>query len=295
MTPSFSFTSRLASLFLTILAVATCPLPALAHPLWAIRGSENTVFLMGSVHVLRKDDYPLPPALNAAFDQSRKVVMESDLDALEQASVQQTLLRKAQLPRGETLRHYLSGDTYTQLRAHLSQNGLPENLYDRLQPSVAAIAVQVGELRRLGFEPELGLDRHFLRRARREGKLILPLEPVETQIRLLTEPLPGEAEKLVRSTLDDLPQTEERFTQLLEAWRKGDVRALQQWLQPTRQAAPKRYGRSVVERNRRWLPRILGLLQEPEDAVIVVGVGHLIGPHSLIELLRQQGHEPEQR
>src|SRR5213594_3007221 len=98
---------------------------AIRQPLWKIEGKSATVYLLGSVHFLKKENYPLAAPIGAAFDRAKVVVFETDLAALEKTELQMKLLSKSTLPTGETLRNQLSPKLYEQLAAQLKESGLP--------------------------------------------------------------------------------------------------------------------------------------------------------------------------
>ena len=54
-------------------------------------------------------------------------------------------------------------------------------------------------------------------------------------------------------------------------------------------SAPGVYRSLVVARNRRWVDAIMDRLNGKGEAVMVVGVGHLVGPDSVPALLRARG------
>src|SRR5207249_1398026 len=155
--------------------------------LWKVPGKENSVYLLGSVHVLKKEDYPLPAPIEAAFTNSRIVVFETDIEAIEKPEVALKLATKGQLPTGETLSGQLSAPVYAAFSNHIEKTGMPAQLFDPLSPAMAAIALVAMEFKKMGLDPEYGLDKHFFKLAQRDGKQIVPLETVDFQVSLLTE------------------------------------------------------------------------------------------------------------
>ncbi|HYG36042.1 MAG TPA: TraB/GumN family protein, partial [Clostridia bacterium] len=269
--------------------------PAPRHTLWEVSGERSTVYLLGSVHLLKKEHYPLPWAFDNAFSNSQIAVFETDLDEMERPELQQRLLDKARLPPGETLRQRLSPDTYARFKKRLAAAGLPTDLFNHLKPSVAAKALAVTELRRLGFNSDYGVDRYYFYRAKQEGKSIQVLETAEFQFELLTGFSDAEGELFVRTTLMDIEQTRTSFNELLNAWSTGDTERLRQLLSHSRRKAAVIHQRTVLDRNQKWLPALETLLQGNQNAIVIVGAGHLVGTGSLIELLRQQGYRVQQR
>ena len=263
---------------------------ATRQPLWKIEGKKATVYLLGSVHILRKENYPLAAPLNAAFDQAKVVVFESDLEALELPAIQMKLLSKSALPAGETLRDQLSPKLYQEVAAQLKETGLPVEAVEKLKPGLVAMTIALVEMQKLGLDEKLGVDRHFHERARKAGKEIIGLETPEFQVDLLTGFSKQEGEAILKSTLKDIRTLKEQLGQMLKAWQTGDMKTVADLLnEAMEEEHPELYKRLVVERNKRWVPKIEELARGDKDAIVIVGTGHLAGKQSVIELLEKNG------
>jgi uncharacterized protein YbaP (TraB family) len=289
----------------TLLVLAVCtpiraqaPKPTAAaasrHSLWKVKGKENAVYLLGSVHVLKKEDYPLPAPIEAAFTNSRIVVFETDIEAIEKPEVAMKLAMKGQLPAGETLSGQLSAPVYAAFSNHIEKADMPAQLFDTLSPAMAAIALVAMEFKKMGLDPEYGLDKHFFKLARREGKQIVPLETLEFQVSLLTEFSKEEGELLMKTTIRDIDTMDKDLGDLLNGWKTGDAEKLNKLLNEAMEEAPVIFKRMVTDRNRRWLPKMEELLRGKDNAIVIVGAGHLVGPNGVVELLRKAGYKATQ-
>jgi uncharacterized protein len=261
------------------------------HSLWKMTGPSNTVYLLGSIHLLKKDNYPLPAQIEAAFSNAQLVVFETDFAKMDEPKAQQELLTRAQLPAGQTLRQQLSAATYARFNKQVQAAGLSDEMFARLKPSVAAIMLEVLVLQNLGFTPGYGVDQHFFKAARQQSKTIVPLESVETQIALVTDFSPAEGEMIMKTSLADMDQAKQSFGEVLQAWQSGDAVRLEKLLQRARGEAPAIFQRLVTDRNQRWVPKIESLLGGEKNAIIIVGAGHLVGSDGLIALLSKKGHK----
>src|SRR5690606_30079998 len=94
-------------------------------PLWEVRSGGNTVYLLGSIHILKKDAYPLDPAIYEAFDAAKTVVFEIDLSELMQANVE--MMTRGMLPRGRTLADVLPADLYAELERKTGRKSTRRN------------------------------------------------------------------------------------------------------------------------------------------------------------------------
>jgi len=259
------------------------------HTLWKVQGEQNSVYLLGSVHVLKKSDYPLAAPIEAAFSNASVVAFETDIGALEDPAIAMKLLTKGQLPAGETLSQQLSAETHKLLASHLKETGLPAEMFEPFSPGMAAMTIAMLELQKLGLDPNHGVDKHFFPLARKAGKKIVPLETVDFQINLLTEFTKQEGELLMKTTLKDLDTLKKDLPTLLTAWKTGDADGIEKVLNEAMKESPAIYKRLLTDRNRNWVPKIEELARGKRNAVVIVGAGHLVGKEGVVELLKKKG------
>ena len=136
------------------------------HCLWVLENAANKFFLMGSLHVLKKDAYPLPKAINDAYGVSQKVVFETDMEAMLDPAVSSRMMQLGLYPEGETLFQHTSAELQRSLKKKMTGLGLSLDHFVRFRPWVIAVTLTTLELQRLGFSPAYGIDIHFHERAR---------------------------------------------------------------------------------------------------------------------------------
>jgi uncharacterized protein YbaP (TraB family) len=266
------------------------------HVLWTVEGQRNTVYLLGSIHVLRPGDGGLPLAAERAYDDAEQLVMEIDLDdaAAEPSAMLATMQQAALLPDGKTLRGVLDAD-YDPIRERAGQSGLDLALLDRFAPwFVATLLLQI-ELAKLGFAPELGIEARLASRAVDDGKPIQGLETAEQQFAVLGG-MPLEAQKrFLLMTLDETTQLDAQVDELVGAWQAGDTDALARMLSDEFEAFPELYRPLTEDRNQAWVEQLDALLDDRDDYLVVVGALHLGGRNSVVDLLRQRGYTVTQQ
>lgn len=280
--------SFLAVIYLAVPLRAQPPATA-RHTLWKMQGQQNSVYLLGSVHVLKKSDYPLAAPIEAAFSNASVVAFETDIAALDDPATAMKLLSKSQLPEGETLSKLLSPEVYKMWTKRVGESGLPAEMFDQFTPGMAAVTIAMLEMQKLGLEPDAGVDKHFFALARQSGKEIVPLEPVEFQINLLTGFSKEEGEGLLKATLKDMANLKTDLAKLLQAWKAGDAVELEKLLNEAMKESPAIYKRMLTDRNQNWLPKIEELARGKKNAVVIVGAAHLVGKDGVVELLRKKG------
>ncbi|WP_429170974.1 TraB/GumN family protein [Aeromonas rivipollensis] len=264
------------------------PLNAFADPaFYRISKGNEQHWLLGSIHAGKPSLYPLPDPVERAWQQSRALVMEVDMTHISQAQWQE-MGAITRLVDGKTLKDHLPMDLYRRTLIAAGQNGLTEAMLAPLRPWFAAITLTQAALERTGFRGEFGVDQHFAKRANDGGKPIVGLETLLEQLGYLASV--GDNQTLMlESTLDELPELEKGFTEVMAAWQNGDQATLinllkeemappklQAWLEQT----------LLAERNRNWVKKWPGL---PNESFIVVGALHLYGEQGLLALLEQQG------
>jgi uncharacterized protein YbaP (TraB family) len=264
------------------------------HSLWKVEGKSNTVYLLGSIHLLKESDYPLPAVIENAFTNSKIAAFETDIGEMESPEAQMKLLSQATLPPGETLEQQLSPEVYSAFTNYAREAGLPTAMLARFKPSMAAVTLVLIELQKLGLDPEAGVDRHFFKRARKDGKETVALETLDFQISLLTDLSKEEGELFMKTTLKEIGDTKKLFREMIEAWRTGDTAGLEKLLNEAKRDAPALFKRLVTDRNERWIAKIEELLRSGKNAIVIVGAGHLVGSKSVTELLTKKGFKIKQ-
>jgi uncharacterized protein YbaP (TraB family) len=265
------------------------------HCLWEVQGKSNVVYLVGSIHLLKAEDYPLAAPIESAFTNSRVAAFETDISQMEGLEAMQQILTKAQLPDGATLEKELTPETYRELTNHVFHAGIPLFLIQSLKPVMAVAMIEQMELMKLGADPKNGLDEYFFARARESGKRIVPLETLEFQIGLVTDFTKAEGELLVKSTLKEIDNTRQFYADMVSAWKIGDAAKLEKLLNDAMQDSPAIYKRLVTNRNQSWVPQIEELLRGNQNAIVIVGAGHLVGAEGVVELLRKKRFPVTQR
>ena len=261
---------------------------------WKVSGKGGVIYLVGSVHLLSKDFYPLNPAIEAAYKDADLLVEEVDMAEMLDPAAQMGFLARGMLPSSTPLEKAISPATYALVTKRAGDLGLPLEPLKLLKPWMVALMLVQMEWQRAGFDPELGLDRHFYDQAKADGKTVQGLETAEYQISRLDElPLPQQ-ERLLSESLKDLDSERANMTKLVEAWRSGDGPAVERIVLSELKQEPVLYQRLLVERNRNWVPKLEALFTRPRHALVVVGAAHLVGPDGLLTALRAKGSTVEQ-
>src|SRR5450631_860634 len=165
-----SFSSRLGLLLSSLLLCVAASADGALHALWELHGKHNTVYLLGSIHVLRQSDYPLAPAVLHAYGDVDSIFMEVNLAELDAQRMQTELLASARLPEGKTLPGIMGDERYKRAQSLAREIGIDLGIFDAFAPWFAAEAISQLQLQQLGFQPKSGVEMFFLERARADHK-----------------------------------------------------------------------------------------------------------------------------
>jgi uncharacterized protein YbaP (TraB family) len=263
--------------------------------LWKASGKQGVVYLVGSVHMLTKDYYPLSPALDSAFKDSDLLVEEADLAEMLAPSAQLQMLTRGMLPSSRSLEEVVSASTYALLNKRIAGLGMPIEALLRFKPWMLAMTLEALEWQKAGFDPELGLDKHFYDRAQKDGKAVQGLETLDYQVSRFDEMPMDQQDKMLADTLKDLDTETANVNKLADAWQAGDSAAVERIVLQDLKQDPQMYQRLLVERNRNWLPKLEALFARRGHAFVVVGAAHLVGPDGLLAMLKAKGYAVEQQ
>jgi uncharacterized protein YbaP (TraB family) len=257
---------------------------------WQVRKGANTLYLGGSVHMLRASDFPLPKEFDLAFAQSKALVLEADATELENPDSMQKLLSYLMLPAGKTLRTELKPQTFQALEKTCDELGLPLENFMQMRPGTVLTVLIVAQLRGAGFTSP-GVDAHYQERARKEGKKLLFLETPTEQLALINEL----GEDFLRQALKD-PTSEvvKIVAQLVTEWRSGVQTTNEAMVKEMRKDFPRIYRRLLLERNQAWLRKIDDYLASAETEFLLVGFAHLALDKGLLQALKNKGYEVRQ-
>lgn len=289
-----------------LLFAATAPATASEPPvplLWKVSDADNSLYLLGSFHLLQASDYPLSADIDDAFADAESVLFE--MSPAEMASPTLAMeMGQAALRTDGTL---LDSDLPVALRARLQAwgesssavlqaQGMAPGMLQRFEPWFVALTVSMVDMVQAGFKPELGLDQHFARAAGEAGKPTAGLETAKQQIAFLDGMDHAEQLQYLSEVLDASGAENDDLERLHAAWRNGDPTGVWQLAGAEMQARyPKLYQRINVQRNDAWLPRLEARLAAPgdDDTLVVVGALHLLGNDGLVDKLRARGYTVE--
>jgi len=287
------------------LALLALPLPACAQgaapaaattdadpALWVVRDKDTTIYLFGTIHVLRPGLSWFDEAVKAAFDRSDEVVLELVLpDPAKMAGIVRTTgIAPAGTP---PLTERLPQAKRAAFTAAVVNLGLPATALDRYKPWLAATQLSVGPLQKTGYVSANGPEEVVSAAAKAGGKTLIGLETAEQQLGYFNGLSDAAQLKFLESTVDELPTLGKQMTTMVDAWAKGKPDILAREMNDSLKDTPEVARVLLTERNQRWAGWVKQRLAQPGTVFVAVGAGHLAGPESVQAQLKRLGVKAE--
>jgi len=265
--------------------------------LWKAQSGASAVYILGSIHLLKKENYPLNPKIETAFDKSDNLVVEANIQEQSKMNTNtQTIMERGFYPPNDSIAAHVSPETYDSVKSEAAKMGLPLEMIDRQKPWVLSMSLEAIGLMKQGYDPAYGADNYFLSKATGRKK-ILELESLDEQINLLANLSDREQELLLLLTLKDLQNAAREVDQVVQAWKSGDTKGMEAIMTKSFKEDPILVPineRLIYERNRKMVSKIEEYLKGKGTYFVVVGAGHLVGEKGIIETLRKKGYPVEQ-
>lgn len=264
--------------------------------LWKVSDADNAVYLLGSFHLLKQDDYPLPAEVDRVFGDSASLLFEvepSVMTSPETVSKMQTYMGYED---GKTLSAVLPKATLDKLGTLITASGGSLQAMEQSEPWAVSLGLVMGVTQAMGFRPELGMDRHLMGKAETAGKPAGGLETIDDQLKALDGSPHAEQASSLDEFLTDPKKAVQQMATLHALWRAGDAAKLDSEMRADMaRKTPETYRLLDVERNDRWLPQIEARLvkEKKDNTLIVVGALHLLGSDGLVEKLKAKGYAVE--
>jgi uncharacterized protein YbaP (TraB family) len=261
---------------------------AAAEPaLWVMRDGNATIYLFGTIHLLKSGTEWRSEKIAAALRQSDALWLE----LAEGSGVSEAALWKYGKDPAHPLSTKLDPAELQKLRAAAERAGIAPVTLESLRPWLAAVTLGATPLKRAGYESGLGVDNQLLAEAKAEGKQVQGLETPEQQLQFFAD-LPQEMElALLNQIVAAQDQAPDQLDRIAGAWLAGDVDGLGRLLQGEELSAEDGafYRRLLTDRNANWAEQIAALTRQGGTHFVAVGAAHLAGRNSLQQMLEDRG------
>ena len=269
---------------------------------WKVKDSNGNdkVYLLGSIHVVPDDLYPLKKDIEDSFKNSNYLVVEADAANIDMAKVQQLTMQHGMYSAGNDLKSNIPEKLYNRLAEELKKTGMfTIDLAATMKPWLISLTLVQLQLMQMGLNMENGVDMHFIKMAK-DKKEILELESAEFQIELLSGFSDELQVEFLKSAVEESPNIKEKFDNMLDAWKKGDTKKLVKIIKEEYKDKPKLqpvYDKLIYDRNVTMTEKIEGYLKDKTDKkyFVAVGAGHLVDKGGIVDLLTKKGFKIEKK
>ncbi len=270
--------------------------------LWQVEstGAAGKSYLLGSVHFLKKEHYPLKKVIEEAFEQTDVLAVEADISTDKMTKASMMLLQKGMYTGEETLKANISEKTFQLVGDKLKELGMDISGFQKFKPWMVAMTIEGMELMKLGFNPNYGIDKYFLDKASTSTsgkKEIVELEGVEYQVKLFESFSKEESEKFLISAIMEANQLEKEIDAIVNAWAVGDTGKMERFFIQDIQKYPGLktvYKKILDDRNEKMVEKIISYFKTDKKYFIVVGAAHMVGRKGIIQLLKEKGFRVKQ-
>ncbi len=264
-----------------------------APALWQVKGVHGTVYLFGSVHVMRKEVHWETAKVKDALKASDTLYLEiADIDP-DSVQKMTPLMMQLGMDMEHPLSTKISKEDVALLDAAATKLGLPgESALELLKPWLVYLMLSVAPVSQSGFDPASGIDQTLLAEAKAQGKPVKGFETAEKQMHYFSDFPEAEQVALLHQELVDLPKNTGEMDDIVADWTHGEVDKIAAIENDEMKAKyPDLYDKLLVKRNERFADTLAGLLNDSNTGTIFVAVGaaHLAGPDSVIKLLTSKG------
>ncbi len=280
-------------------AVEAAPAPAAAArvvpraegagpALWVVRDADSTIYLFGTVHVLRPTTAWGSTRVDEAFNSASEIWFE--ITNPDDQAVAIPLIQQYGLSPDRPLSSLLTAEEFARLDAAARTIGASGAQIDAFRPWFAGLSLALAPLAKAGYEPNSGVELTLRARAQSAGKPIKGLETLDEQIRILASMSEAEQLAFLRSSLDSFDEATTELDALVNAWSTGDVGSVERLAVSEMQGQSQAmYDALLVRRNANWAGQIQTLLAGSGTTFIAVGAAHLAGDDSVQEILEDRG------
>ncbi len=258
------------------------------HPLWRVTSAEDTLHVLGSVHLLRPEAYPLAAPIRAVIADAEKVAFEVDLDSMQAAAPM--MLQAGMYPSDSTLQQGVSDQTYAMLTAALDTLQVLPMQIQRMRPWLVSLVLTSAVLQRGGYEIASGIDQHVYRKVQEREVEVVGLESFAEQIAILSSISAEDPDAYLRYSLENMTEALDQIDRIMAAWDAGDAATIAAVMNQGMEAFPAVREQVLVQRNRNWIAPIERLFGTEAQTLVVVGVGHLVGEDSVLAMLQARGY-----
>lgn len=258
--------------------------------LWVVKDADTTIYLFGTVHILKPGLGWFDEAVKDSFGKSDRLVLE--LVEPSPAEAQAIFGRLGVDKSGKTLRSKMTDADRAVYEAAIAKTGMPVAALDPLDPWAAAVTLSVVAIQQKGFDVNSGVEKQLGAAAKAGNKPIEGVETMEFQLGIFDSIPEAEQIKFLVETARMIGDVDATMDKMVALWAKPDPDGLGR-LMNEGLTSRTLYDALLTQRNANWARWIDAQMEKPGTTFMAVGAGHLAGPTSVQALLPAYGLSAE--
>lgn len=282
---------NLAKFLFLLLFIVVVPARADGPARWVVKDSDTTIYLYGTIHVLKPELKWQTAGMLADFDKASHIIFELAPEQLSPQVMQPLVNAQGIFRDGDSLTNHVDAETYAALSALLSGSGMPPAMISRMKPWLAGMMLAQVAYARQGFTGEVGVEKRLTARAKENRQMTGGLESASEQIGYFANMSMEQQVEFLNISIKDFHKAGQQINDMLDAWVIGDVEGLGSLMNESMADLPGVYDQLIVRRNKNWIRQIRGFMQSPGTFFMAVGAGHMPGDDGVISLLDKAGYE----
>jgi hypothetical protein len=260
--------------------------------IWVVKGPHSTVYLFGTVHLLKPGGEWLTPKIKNAFDKSDNLTLE--IANIDDQAAMAPVVMKLGFDADHPLDKLLAADDESRLEAAEKDLGLPSAQINLMRPWMASITLTLVPMMKQGYDPQSGVDRELKKLADGRKEPVNGFETAEQQLRYFADMPNAEQIVMLRESIDDYPTAIAKIDELEKAWADGDVDKVGDLINTDmKRDDPALYDLMLVKRNKNFANQIADKVKGTGVSFVAVGAGHLAGADSVQAQLAKMGIKAE--
>jgi len=258
-------------------------------PVWKVSKNSTHIYIAGTMHILSKADYPLKHESSQAFVNSDDIVFEADLSKAQTPKFQKYIFEQSIYKDGRNIKEFLSDETYNSLLKYIKSKNIPLSVLN-MKPGFILTTISMILYSEAGFNVA-GVDAFIEQRAKKRNKDRIYLETAKEQIEFISNMGIGNEESFIKYTLDEIDKASVQIPLVHKAWKNGDTKILEKYMNEFKTIFPKAYDILIAKRNNNWIPKIEKMFESKDIEYVLVGFAHLSGEDSVLKKLKALGYE----
>lgn len=282
--------AAISAIAVTACAAAPAAEPKAASPaLWKVADEDTTIYLFGTIHLLPKDTKWRSPEFDRAAAGSDTLVIETVIDEKNPAATMGEVFKLALSPGLPPLLDRVPADKRDALATMVAKSGIPAQAFDKIETWAAAFMLLGVHFQSLGLDSGSGVESVLKKQFEEGGKTVGQLETNAEQLGYFDRLSEEAQRKFLLSVVENPSDMKEQFGGMLDAWARGDVKAIGESFNRDLADAVELKDALLVRRNANWANWVKGRLDQPGTVLVAVGAGHLAGDQSVQAMLESKG------